>query len=78
MIMWELMTGRKPFWNQYHDMDLIIGICDGLRPPIVTNAPEGYIGLMQKCWHSNPYERPTACYLKKELDNISNTEWDRF
>src|ERR1043165_3648361 len=76
MIMWELMTGRIPFWNRHHDMDLIIGICDGHRPPIVTNAPEGYIGLMQKCWHSDPDERPAACYLKKEFGTMNDTEWD--
>jgi len=60
MIMWELMTGRKPFWDQNHNTELIIEICDGLRPPIITNAPDGYIELMQKCWHSDPNERPTA------------------
>src|SRR5436305_5751948 len=54
MIMWELMTGRRPFWNENHDTDLIIKICDGHRPPIVGNAPEGYIELMQECWHSDP------------------------
>ncbi|GBC02632.1 hypothetical protein RclHR1_04720004 [Rhizophagus clarus] len=32
----------------------------GLRPPIVTIASEGYIELMQKCWHSDPNERPNA------------------
>ncbi|GBB99168.1 hypothetical protein RclHR1_03440001 [Rhizophagus clarus] len=47
MIMWELMTGRRPFWDKSHDMDLIIKKCDGLRPPIVTNAPKGYIKLMK-------------------------------
>jgi serine/threonine protein kinase len=65
MVMWELMTGRKPFWDQNHDTELIIEICDGLRPPIVTNAPEGYIELMQKCWHPDPNERPTANELFK-------------
>ena len=30
MIMWEFMTGRRPFWNEIHDIDLIIKICDGL------------------------------------------------
>ncbi|EXX69728.1 Cmk2p [Rhizophagus irregularis DAOM 197198w] len=60
MIMWELMTGRRPFWDKSHDTELIIEICDSIRPPIVTNAPEGYIELMQKCWHSDPNERPNA------------------
>ena len=30
MIMWELMTGRKPFWDQSHDANLILEICDCL------------------------------------------------
>ncbi|RIA94190.1 kinase-like domain-containing protein, partial [Glomus cerebriforme] len=60
MIMWEFMTGRRPFWDRNHDTELIIEICDGLRPPIVTNASEGYIDLMKECWHSDPDKRPTA------------------
>ncbi|CAI2171736.1 9882_t:CDS:2 [Funneliformis geosporum] len=60
IIMWELMTGRKPFWDRKWDIHLIIEIHDGIRPPIITDAPEGYIELMQKCWDSNPNERPTA------------------
>jgi len=76
MIMWELMTGRKPFWDQNHDTELIIEICDGLRPPIVTNAPKGYIELMQKCWHSDPNKRPTSVYLKEKLNSLYDTELD--
>ncbi|RIA98767.1 kinase-like domain-containing protein, partial [Glomus cerebriforme] len=60
MIMWEFMTGRRPFWNENHDTVLVIKICDGLRPPIVTNAPEGYIELMKECWNSDPNKRPTV------------------
>ncbi|CAI2190370.1 2049_t:CDS:1, partial [Funneliformis geosporum] len=63
MIMWELLTGRRPFWNRNHDTYLIIEICDGLRPPIVTNAPEGYNELMQCCWNSDPFKRPTAANI---------------
>src|SRR5215475_12096446 len=63
MIMWEFMTARRPFWDRNHNTDLIIDICDGIRPPIVTNAPEGYIELMRKCWHSDPNQRPTASDL---------------
>src|ERR1044071_2579805 len=46
MIMWELMTGRKPFWDQKNNVELIIKILDGLRPPI-ANAPMDYIKLMK-------------------------------
>src|SRR5438045_277480 len=60
MIMWELMTGRRPFWNHVHDTELIIQICDGLRPPINTNAPEGYTKLMQECWNFDSKMRPTV------------------
>jgi serine/threonine protein kinase len=65
MIMWELMTGRRPFWDKNHDAELIIEICDGVRPPIVTNAPEGYVEIMKECCHSDPNKRPTANDLFK-------------
>ncbi|CAI2186261.1 11441_t:CDS:2 [Funneliformis geosporum] len=79
MIMWELMTGRRLFWDQSHDTDLIINICDGLRPSIVTNAPDGYIGLMQQCWHSEPNLRPSATeiynnVLKRIISNESKSK----
>ncbi|CAI2168219.1 8253_t:CDS:2 [Funneliformis geosporum] len=61
MIMWECMTGRRPFWDRAHDTVLIIDICDGLRPPTVDIvAPEGYIELMKECWDPDQSKRPTA------------------
>ncbi|CAI2182091.1 14672_t:CDS:1 [Funneliformis geosporum] len=61
MIMWEYMTGRRPFWDRAHDTELIIDICDGSRPSIGDIvAPKGYIELMKECWNPNPSKRPTA------------------
>jgi serine/threonine protein kinase len=78
MIMWEFMTGRRPFWDQYHDVELIINICDGLRPPITTtNMPKGYIDLMKRCWHSDPNKRPTASSILKELEIIKLSELEK-
>ena len=74
MIMWEFMTGRRPFWNRIHDTGLIIEICDGLRPPIVTNAPKGYIKLMQECWNPDPNKRPTAVNVNTKLYNVRDFE----
>jgi serine/threonine protein kinase len=76
MIMWELMTGRKPFWDKSHDAELIIEICNGVRPPIVTNAPEGYIELMQQCWHPDPDKRPTANGLQSNFFYGKLDHWE--
>ncbi|PKC00522.1 hypothetical protein RhiirA5_278791, partial [Rhizophagus irregularis] len=70
MIMWELMVGRRPFWDRNHNTELIIEICDGLRPPIITNAPKGYIDLMKECWHSDPKKRPTAVEILKKTEEV--------
>ncbi|UZO02772.1 uncharacterized protein OCT59_021251 [Rhizophagus irregularis] len=74
MIMWELITGRRPFWDRNHDTELIIDICDGLRPPIVTNAPKGYIKLMEECWHTDLEKRPSATNIYDKLDKIHEEE----
>ncbi|EXX51357.1 Pkh1p [Rhizophagus irregularis DAOM 197198w] len=70
MIMWELMTGRRPFWDRNHNIELIIEICDGLRPPTITNAPKDFINLMKKCWHPDPEIRPTAVEVSKVIHDI--------
>jgi hypothetical protein len=72
--MWEVMTGRRPFWDRSHDTFLIIEIVDGLRPPIVTNAPEGYIKLMEECWQSDPNERPMATDIRGKIREMCNNE----
>ncbi|CAI2171583.1 8206_t:CDS:2 [Funneliformis geosporum] len=75
MIMWELMIGRRPFWDQNYDTELIIKICDDIRPSIITtNAPEGYIELMQKCWHSDPKKRPTTRAIRESVKKIISNE----
>ncbi|RGB43014.1 kinase-like domain-containing protein [Rhizophagus diaphanus] len=76
MVMWELMTGRRPFWNRNHDTELIIEICDGLRPPIVTNTPKGYVELMKECWHPDPEKRPNAINIYQRVRKIFNNEWN--
>src|SRR6266498_639656 len=74
MIMWELITGRMPFWDQNNDIELIIKICKDFRPPIIENTPKGYIELMQECWDSNPNKRPTTFYILEKLFNIMSVE----
>ncbi|RIB05238.1 kinase-like domain-containing protein [Gigaspora rosea] len=64
MIMWELITGFRPFGNVAYDLALIIRILEGERPPIIPGVPEEYTQLIIKCWDSDPSKRPTAIEIK--------------
>src|SRR6266540_2208257 len=74
MIMWELMSGRMPFWDQNNDIELIIKICKNFRPPIIKDTPKGYTELMQECWDYDPNKRPTTFNILERLNNIERVE----
>jgi serine/threonine protein kinase len=73
IIMWEILTGERPYKDQPHDINLAFKILDGLRPTIPEGTPDNYCNLMQKCWHKNPAERPQfVVYDVMDLRNSLN------
>src|SRR2546421_6440711 len=58
--MWEISSHEKPFHDIVHDKYLALRILKGLRPESTDDTPQFYRDLMQKCWHSDPTERPTT------------------
>ena len=52
MLMWEIFSGCPPFDDKAH-----------LRPPILSNMPEDYVEMMQKCWDVNPSKRENFLIL---------------
>src|SRR5947208_3394052 len=69
MLMWEILVGHPPFDDKAHDADLILKICEGLRPQILPSMPVDYTQMMQKCWDADPSKRPTIQELLKFADN---------
>ncbi|GBC02605.1 hypothetical protein RclHR1_04700007 [Rhizophagus clarus] len=67
MIMWEFTSGIPPFNDKAHDHQLIYDICKGKRPEIIRNTPKCYVDLMEKCWDSDPSNRPTITELEYEI-----------
>ncbi|GBB98692.1 hypothetical protein RclHR1_00330019 [Rhizophagus clarus] len=65
MIMWELTTGRKPFDDVEHEINLVYKILDGERPEITEDTPDCYANLMKSCWDSDPKKRPTITEVRK-------------
>ncbi|RGB31519.1 kinase-like domain-containing protein [Rhizophagus diaphanus] len=72
VVMAELSSGKPPFYNKKHDLNLALAICNGLRPEFGKRTPEFYKKLAYKCMSANSNERPTA----KELKNIFEFWYD--
>ena len=66
MIMYFVATIKQPFVNRAHDNLLALNICNGIRPEInEQEAPKCYIDLMNKCWDTNPINRPNVVEVKE-------------
>ncbi|CAG8476263.1 13308_t:CDS:10 [Ambispora gerdemannii] len=49
-------------------------IC-GHRPHNIDDSPEKFTELMQRCWHNDPSQRPTAVQCYDLLKDIAEEQW---
>ncbi|RHZ75535.1 hypothetical protein Glove_213g42 [Diversispora epigaea] len=78
MIMWQLTSGHRPFHDQEHGPKLILDILDGKRPEITEDTPECWINLMKRCWHPDPYQRPTINEIYKLSNDFKIYYFEKF
>jgi serine/threonine protein kinase len=67
VIMFELSSGKPPFYDREHDLSLALDICNGLRPEFGKGTPEIYKKLAYRCMNADPNQRPNVDELKKTL-----------
>ncbi|KAG9292728.1 hypothetical protein G9A89_008316 [Geosiphon pyriformis] len=73
MLLWELATGKPPFYDCSHDHILIMAILNGQRPKITSPLiPPSIAEIIVKCWDVNPENRPTAFELRKTFEELVN------
>ncbi|KAG9295711.1 hypothetical protein G9A89_001728 [Geosiphon pyriformis] len=70
MVMWEITSGLRPFFNASKGSHLALEICDGVRPEFTKDTPPLLRELIKSCWNVDPKNRPSA----EKLDDIQ-TEW---
>src|SRR6185436_13521435 len=71
MVMLEVLTSYPPYYNIPHNANLVMEICNGLKPEIKCEIPQFLKEIMEKCWNFEPLNRPTAKELKSQLDKYS-------
>ncbi|CAJ1944738.1 unnamed protein product [Sphenostylis stenocarpa] len=71
IVMWELLTGDEPYADLHYGA--IIGgiVSNTLRPPVPESCDPEWTLLMERCWSSEPSERPTFTEIANELRSIA-------
>ncbi|CAI0388669.1 unnamed protein product [Linum tenue] len=67
IVLWELLTGEEPYADLHYGA--IIGgiVSNTLRPPVPDSCDPEWKALMERCWSSEPVERPSFTEIANEL-----------
>eukprot|EP00257_Ricinus_communis_P018678 XP_015577461.1 uncharacterized protein LOC8262865 [Ricinus communis] len=67
IVLWELLTGEEPYADLHYGA--IIGgiVSNTLRPAVPESCDPEWKSLMERCWSSEPSERPNFTEIANEL-----------
>ncbi|KAG0583370.1 hypothetical protein KC19_3G131200 [Ceratodon purpureus] len=74
IVLWELLTGKVPYADMT-PLQAAVGVVQkGLRPTIPKNIHPKLVDLLQRCWKTDPSERPefseTTLMLQEILKEV--------
>ncbi|RDX93364.1 Serine/threonine-protein kinase CTR1, partial [Mucuna pruriens] len=71
IVMWELLTGEEPYADLHYGA-IIGGIVNNtLRPPVPESCDPEWRLLMERCWSSEPSERPSFTEIANGLRSMA-------
>ncbi|XP_026146993.1 mitogen-activated protein kinase kinase kinase 7-like isoform X1 [Carassius auratus] len=71
IILWEVITRRKPFDEIGGPAFRIMwAVHRGTRPPLIKNLPKPIESLMTRCWSKDPSQRPSMEEILKIMTHL--------
>jgi len=74
IMLWELVTFRKPFEKMNREEYYEKVVYGGHRPEITKKFPNDLAKLIRDCWNIDPQERPTFQSVVLALDDMLSNE----
>ncbi|KAM4795604.1 receptor-interacting serine/threonine-protein kinase 4 [Rhinophrynus dorsalis] len=82
IVIWGILTQRKPFAEEKNILHIMVKVGGGLRPDL-SHIPrarpqqcQGMVKLMQECWHDKPHKRPTFQEITSETELLCTKHED--
>ncbi|XP_050365202.1 serine/threonine-protein kinase STY46-like [Argentina anserina] len=75
IVLWELVTAKVPY-DTMTPLQAALGVRQGLRPELPTNAHPKLLDLMQRCWDAVPLNRPAFSDIAAELETLAQEVQD--
>ncbi|RGB22269.1 kinase-like domain-containing protein [Rhizophagus diaphanus] len=70
VLMWQISSGRRPFYADDLNIDLALAIQGGVREKIIDGTPVEYSRIYTECWKYEPDERPNMQEVVSILRSI--------
>lgn len=72
IILWEMITRRKPYEDMsgFNAFRIMWAVHNGTRPPLIAGIPKPVEDLMTSCWDKEPSKRPSFTRIAKILQHL--------
>ncbi|GIY57148.1 mitogen-activated protein kinase kinase kinase 7 [Caerostris darwini] len=67
IILWEVLTRKKPYNDGENAFGILWAVHRGKRPPLISGCPKPLENLMTRCWSQKDYDRPSMATVHTEL-----------
>lgn len=70
IILWEVLSRRKPFNESGNAFRILWEVHQGSRPPRIQNCPRPVEEIMTRCWDKDPNLRPSMDYVVDYMSKL--------